>query len=108
MKTPSETWYEVYDLGIDKGLDLLNSKQLHLYNYIDLFYSLEMGGLNSVIYNVSGNKENFDTYISALRYFGLNDLAETFILFGQKFKDADDGREETWEDFLNRTGITEE
>jgi site-specific recombinase XerC len=38
----------------------------------------------------------------------MNDLADTFIQYGNKFKETADGREETWENFLNRTGITEE
>ena len=108
MKTTSDIWYEVYDIGINQGLTNLNTKQLLLYNYIDLFYSLEMGALTSLLYNSYHDKVKFNNNIATLKYFGLNELAEIFIRFGDRFNETEDGREETWENFLNRTGIAKE
>ena len=108
MKTTTEIWYELYDLGINQGLGILNEKQLCLYNYIDLLYSLEMGGITSFLYNSIGDNDKFEKYITTLKYFGLHDITEILIQFSYVFKKTDDGRDENWEDFLDRTGIADD
>lgn len=107
-KKPSDIWYEVYDLGLREGIDKFNEKQKALYNYIDMFYSLEMGGLPSVLYNSSCDETKSNNIFICLQSIGLTDLADTFRYFENKFKHTNDGREETWEEFLNRSGIHEE
>ena len=108
MKTTTEIWYELYNLEINQGLSILNEKQLCLYNYIDLLYSLEMGGITSFLYNSIGDNDKFEKYITTLKYFGLHDITEILIQFSYVFKKTDDGRDENWEDFLDRTGIADD
>lgn len=104
----TDIWYKLYDKALNEGIQDFNKKQLKLYFYIDMFYSLEMGGLSGFLYNKIEEENKLDNYTLTLEYFGINELSSQLNLFIENFRKAYDGREETWDEFMDRTGVKDQ
>ena len=110
-----EIWTQLYDKGINIGLDLFNPLQKHLFYFIDFVYSVEMEGISGFLYNKSPTifgENNFQPYIDSLCFFNQRKLSILIREFNNKYQDIFKSQEKeltamTTDEFYRKLGLSE-
>jgi len=73
---PHERLSKVYDHALEVGVESLSTDERELYLIQDFIIELEMGGLSGYFYNRLPLKNEIPAAVSAMRKYGLGELAE--------------------------------
>ena len=100
---PHERLSKVYNHALTVGVEALSIGERELYLIQDFIIELEMGGLSGYFYNRLPIKNHIPAAVSAMRKYGLGDLAvllnEASLLLGE-YSETDVAS--TWSEFLHR------
>ena len=100
---PHERLSKVYDHALAVGVESLTNDERDLYLIQDFIIELEMGGLSGYFYNRLPLKNRIQAAVSAMRKYGLDELAEllseAYQLFGA-YSETDVAN--TWSEILQR------
>jgi len=101
---PHERLSKVYDHALTVGVESLTDDERELYLIQDFIIELEMGGLSGYFYNRLPLKNQIQAAVSAIRKYGLGELAELLSeahqLFGAYSSESNVAN--TWSEVLQR------
>jgi hypothetical protein len=100
---PYQRLSQVFDRALRDGLESLSEEERDLYLIQDFIIEQEMNGLSGYFYNRLPDPAQISSTVSALRQYGLSDLAailnEALQLF-EGYRQSDS--ETTWSEILSR------
>jgi|LakMenEpi03Aug12_release.lakeMendotaPanAssembly.Ray.scaffolds.fasta_scaffold1047942_1 hypothetical protein len=100
---PHERLSKVYDHALAVGIESLTNEERDLYLIQDFIIELEMGGLSGYFYNRLPLKNQIKAAVSAMRKYGLNELADLLSEAHQLFEDySETDAAKTWTEILQR------
>ncbi|MBO9702224.1 MAG: hypothetical protein J7604_18590 [Sporocytophaga sp.] len=107
--TSDEIWSNLYDKGINEGVDSFSVLQKNVYYYIDFFYYVEMGDF---LYNkspCSPGENHYKPYIDSWKFFDYNKLADLVQEYNNKylyaFKELKEDESMPTDEFKKRFGL---
>ena len=89
--TPEDVWIQLYDKGINEGIEGFTHSQKCLYHYINFVYSVEMEGASGFLYNFSPSKagdNEYQPFINSWRFFGYSELADLINNYNDLYLEA--------------------
>lgn len=83
--SPHEKLSNAFDKALNAGIESLSADEKDLYFIQDFIIELEMGGLSGYLYNRLAITNHVSSTISAMRTYGLSEMAELLAEANQLF-----------------------
>ena len=101
--TPFERLYEVFNRGLDSGVEALSPSERELFRIEDFLVEYEMNGLSGYFYNRLPDLDGIVATVAAMRRYGLTALGDLLGEAVDLFKGyVDPDPPSTWGKVLRR------